>query len=124
MEDDGKGEQEEHKARLHAAQAALGRLDELLVEEWATKEAIGRIRDHYADRARHLAEELDLVIEELGTPADGHDPHHLEVEQRVRREVLAAEREVIIRLRDEGTIGDEALRAIERDLDLEELRLG
>ena len=121
--DDGGAEREQHKARLHAAQAALGRLDELMLEEWATEEAIGRIRDHYADRARHLAEELDIVLDELGSSEDGHDPHHLKVEQRVRREVLAAEREVIIGLRDEGVIGDEALRAIERDLDLEELRL-
>ena len=37
--------------------------------------------------------------------------------------LLPTERRVIISLRDEGTIGDEALRAIERDLDLEELRL-
>lgn len=42
--------------------------------------------------------------------------------QRLQRELLRAEREVVIRLRDEGGLGDEALRRIERDLDLEELR--
>lgn len=120
---DGDGEREERKARLHAAKAVLARLEELVDEEWATEEAIGRLRDHYVDRARHLADDLGVAIESLGVHADGHDAHHLLVEKRVRRELIATERRVIIRLRDEGTIGDEALRSIERDLDLEELRL-
>ena len=121
--DDGDGEREEHKARLHAAKAVLVRLEELVAEEWATAEAVGRLRDHYTDRARHLADELGLVIEALGPHEDGHDDGHLLAEKRMRRELIATERRVIIGLRDEGVIGDEALRAIERDLDLEELRL-
>jgi CPA1 family monovalent cation:H+ antiporter len=43
---------------------------------------------------------------------------------RVQRELLGAERALVIGLRDRGAIGDEALRRIERDLDLEEARLG
>ena len=39
------------------------------------------------------------------------------------REVIEAQRRELVRLRDEGTIGDEARRAVERDLDLEEARL-
>lgn len=121
--DDGGAEQEEHKARLHAAKAVLHRLEELVNEEWATEEAIGRLRDHYTDRARHLADELGLAIEALGPHDDGHDNGHVLVEKRLRRDLIATERRVIIGLRDEGTIGDEALRAIEHELDLEELRL-
>jgi hypothetical protein len=37
-----------------------------------------------------------------------------------RRELLEAEREAIVSLRDEGTISPEVMRRIERDLDLEE----
>lgn len=121
--DDGKAEHEEHKARLYAAKAVLLRLEELVTEEWATEEAISRLREHYLDRARHLADELGLAIEALGPHEDGHDNGHLVAEKRLRRDLIATERRVIISLRDEGTIGDEALRAIEHDLDLEELRL-
>ena len=38
--------------------------------------------------------------------------------------VVAAQREAIIQLRDDGVIGDEALRRVERDLDLEAVRTG
>jgi len=38
-------------------------------------------------------------------------------------ELFRAQREALVRLRDEGEISDEALHRIERDLDLEESRL-
>jgi hypothetical protein len=38
--------------------------------------------------------------------------------------VVAAQREAIIQLRDDALIGDEALRRVERDLDLEAVRSG
>jgi hypothetical protein len=41
-----------------------------------------------------------------------------------RRELLAAEREVVLSLRDEGKISPVVMRRIERDLDLQEARLG
>jgi monovalent cation/hydrogen antiporter len=41
-----------------------------------------------------------------------------------RRELLAAEREAILSLRDEGKISPEVMRRIERDLDVQESRLG
>jgi monovalent cation/hydrogen antiporter len=41
-----------------------------------------------------------------------------------RRELIAAEREAILSLRDEGKISPEVMRRIERDLDLEESRIG
>jgi len=41
-----------------------------------------------------------------------------------RRELLAAEHEAIVSLRDEGSISPEVMRRIERDLDLEESRVG
>jgi len=41
-----------------------------------------------------------------------------------RRELLAAERAAVLSLRDEGKISPEVMRRIERDLDLQESRLG
>lgn len=43
--------------------------------------------------------------------------------KRFRRELIEAEREAVLRLRSEGKIGDEVMRQIERDFDLEESRL-
>lgn len=37
--------------------------------------------------------------------------------------MIAAQRAAVIELRDRGEINDETLRAIERELDLEELRM-
>jgi CPA1 family monovalent cation:H+ antiporter len=41
-----------------------------------------------------------------------------------RRELLAAEREAIVSLRNRGEISPEIMRRIQRDLDLEESRIG
>jgi hypothetical protein len=44
--------------------------------------------------------------------------------QRLLRELLRAQRITLLELRNEGVIGDEAMHRIERDLDLEESRMG
>ena len=41
----------------------------------------------------------------------------------IRRAVIDAERSAVLKLRDQGAIDDEVWRRIERDLDLEELRM-
>ena len=43
--------------------------------------------------------------------------------QRLQQEALQMERQTIIRLRNERVINDDALRRIQRDLDLAEARL-
>ena len=40
----------------------------------------------------------------------------------IRRAVINAERLAVLELRDRGEITDDVLRAVERDLDLDELR--
>jgi hypothetical protein len=42
---------------------------------------------------------------------------------RLQLELIAAERQQVVALRDQGAIGDDVMHRIERDLDLEELRL-
>ena len=42
---------------------------------------------------------------------------------RVAREASQTERRVLMRLRDEGKIGDETVRAVERELDLAETQI-
>jgi CPA1 family monovalent cation:H+ antiporter len=60
--------------------------------------------------------------------ADGSDhleEHRARAEsmQRLRQELISVERTTVIGLRDQGVINDAALRRVERDLDLEEIRL-
>ncbi|MDQ4146962.1 MAG: hypothetical protein M3120_04640 [Pseudomonadota bacterium] len=43
--------------------------------------------------------------------------------QRVLRELLSAERQALLALRNEGQINDEVRRCIEQELDFEEARL-
>jgi CPA1 family monovalent cation:H+ antiporter len=43
--------------------------------------------------------------------------------QRLRRELIDAERHAVVELRNTGDIGDEVMRRVERDLDLEISRL-
>ena len=115
LEQDGSLSREHAKAHLVAARAALSRLDELANEEWAPDDALTQLRSHYAHKLERLTEAMDGAGEER---YDGHEP----TQQRLRQEVLAAERAAVIDLRDRGRIDDETLRLVERELDLEEQR--
>jgi CPA1 family monovalent cation:H+ antiporter len=116
LEQDSSLSREHAKAHLVAARAALSRLDELASEEWVPDDALTQLRVHYAHKLERLTEVMDGAGEER---YDGHEP----IQQRLRQEVLAAERAAVIGLRDRGRIDDETLRLVERELDLEEQRL-
>ncbi len=112
--DDGSTEHDEIHAREATIQAALGRL-EGLAEEWPGHlELIDQLRARYQHAAEHL--EHDHDAEEV--PRDQEWVEH----DAIRRAVIDAQRVAVIDLRDRGVIGDVALRRVERDLDLEELR--
>jgi len=116
VKSDDSAEREEAKARLIAARAALARLDELSRQEGVSQELVERLRSMYRHRAEHLKAQL-------GGADDGSSPEHLAAHQRLKLELIDAERHAVIHLRNQGVINDEVLRRIERDLDLEELRL-
>ena len=44
--------------------------------------------------------------------------------RRLRAGMIGAERRILVRLRNEGTISDEVLRELEQELDLEAIRAG
>jgi Na+/H+ antiporter len=116
LEDDGLEEKEDTKARIYAADAALRRIDELADEDWVREETAERMRGLYNfRRSRFLAR------------FDGDDDGSIEQQstdyQRLRRELLEAERSAVVGLRREGRISDEVMRRVERDLDLEDSRL-
>jgi CPA1 family monovalent cation:H+ antiporter len=57
----------------------------------------------------------------LGDQAAGEPP--TVAYRRVRREMVEAEREILVRLRNEGAVDDEVVRSLQRELDLEEALL-
>ncbi|MFD0689261.1 Na+/H+ antiporter [Actinomadura fibrosa] len=104
-------------AQHAAANAALERLAELTAREELDESVVTRLRE--------LAEQRQLrAWERLG---GGTGPEGEEVPtttyRRLRREMLAAERGVFIRLRDERRIDDEVLQRVLHELDLEEVAL-
>ena len=116
LEDDGLERKEDTKARIHAAEAALERLEELLDEDWVRPETADRLRGLYTFR-----------VERFRARYDGEDDGQIERQsqdyQRLRRELLEAERAAVVGLRRDGRISDEVMRRVERELDLEDSRL-
>ena len=116
LEDDGIADREETKARIRAAEAAIARLDELEREEWVREDTAERLRGLYRFRADRFRARYD----------DGDDGA-LEMRsqdfQRLRRELLDAERDAVIHLRRTGVISNDVWIRVSRDLDLEDQRL-
>lgn len=106
----------ESSARIRAADAAIKRIEELMDEDWVREESAKRMRSLYEFRVRRFSAHFD-------EDDDGEIERGSRAYQRLRREVLNAERAEIIRLRNQGIINDEEMRRIERDLDLEDARL-
>jgi monovalent cation/hydrogen antiporter len=113
--DDG-AEREDAKARIKAADAALQRLAELEGEEWVYDDTAERLRGSYRFRRNRYQARLD------GIDDDGVEDRSQRY-QRLRRELLDAEREAVLRLRNEGVITEDVMHRVERDLDLEDSRL-
>jgi hypothetical protein len=108
-------EREEATARAAATEAAIARIDEL-EREWPThRPLIEQLRAMYDHRAQHLPGGRDSAEVDLDQELVEH--------KLIREAVIGAERAAVIELRDRGVIHDEVLRRLERDLDLEELRM-
>ncbi|MET9688571.1 Na+/H+ antiporter [Streptomyces sp. NPDC006514] len=106
----------EAQAQSEASRAAEERLAELLEEpENSTlpPPLADRLRTVMERRRNAVWERLGEVNPETGESAD-------DVYRRLAREMIAAEREVFVTLRDDRRIDDEMLRALLRRLDLEE----
>jgi CPA1 family monovalent cation:H+ antiporter len=116
--DDGDSRRHEDEVRVRAAEAALARIDELEGEDWVREDSAERLRDLY----EHRLERFRRRAEADGAP--GHLDERTADFARLRAALIEAEREAVLDLRRRGEIAEEAMRRIERDLDLEETRLG
>jgi CPA1 family monovalent cation:H+ antiporter len=116
LEDDGSSEREEAKARIKAAQAALDRIEEIAAEGWAYEDTLERARGQYRFRTNRFSARYH------GNDGDGAEARSQQY-QRLRRELLEAERSAVIALRNEGVINEEVMHRVQRDIDLEASRL-
>ncbi|MFE4961800.1 Na+/H+ antiporter [Streptomyces sp. NPDC056660] len=105
----------EANAQAQASRAAENRLGELLSDER------NELPPPLADRLRSVLERRrNAVWERLGqtNPVTGESVD--DTYRRLSRDMISAEREVFVRLRDKRYIDDEMLRTLLRRLDLEE----
>jgi CPA1 family monovalent cation:H+ antiporter len=106
---------EESHARQDLIQQALRRI-ETLATEWPTHQPlIDQLRTSYQHRAEHE----EQLHEAPSTEAEQELVEH----RAIRRAVIDAQREALLTMRDRGVIDDDTVRAIERELDLEEVRM-
>ncbi len=116
LERDDIDEREDAKARIHAVDAGLARLEELVDEDWVREDTVERMRGLY-----------DFRRTRFGARLDGSDDGGIEARsqdyQRLRHELLEAERSAVVALRNEGRISEDVMQSVTRDLDLEESRL-
>jgi monovalent cation/hydrogen antiporter len=116
LQGDDAEEREEVRARLAAADAALARLDELAGEEWTRDDTVERLKGLFQFRRRRLKARAGIWED------DGAEDRSLAY-QRLVRELLEAQRGAIVRLRNQGVISNDVMHRIERELDLEDIRL-
>lgn len=114
-DDDGFG-REEVIARKRAARAALEQIEALSGEEWARDDTLERLRGLYRYRYNRYASRFDEQLDQDGIERRSADF------LRVSFAIIQAQRDELDRLRRDGTISDEVMRVVERELDLEEQR--
>ena len=117
VEDGSEEENEELRARLVIARAALERVDELETEDWTRDASIERVRRLYEFRQRRFKIRAGKIEDE-----DGLEESSLAY-QRMMHEIYAAQRQALVGLRNGREISGEVMRRVERELDLEESRL-
>ncbi len=115
----GSDEEELHElavARALTASAALRRLDALEAEDPALGDAVRLLRDRHRHRLHRYQARARQTRHE-------RDERAAAAYRRARQEMIDAERDEVIRLRDRGRISDDVMRQVQRDLDLEQLLL-
>jgi CPA1 family monovalent cation:H+ antiporter len=113
--DVGLGRAEAH-ARQRLVDAAMHRLDELDPVWPGHRPLLEQLRETY----RHRSEHADR---QRASGASDNEDRELIEHREIRRTILDAEREALLRLRAAGEVPEELLRDLERELDLEERRM-
>jgi CPA1 family monovalent cation:H+ antiporter len=115
IKQDGHEHEIEQSARLKIASSVIEHIEEnysLALSD----EVLNQIKTKYEIRVQRIMKDKDQALKKL-------DDQEIIEFHRIQQELLDKERQLVIRLRNDGAIGDEALRKIEYELDLEETRL-
>jgi CPA1 family monovalent cation:H+ antiporter len=119
--DSGAAAHQELHARRAAVEAAMAQIEQLRDEWPAHLPLLDSLQAQYNHRASHLGHDHESDADGLANTEAAEQElveHH-----RIRRAVIDAERAAVLELRERGELDDEVWRQIERDLDLEELRM-
>jgi CPA1 family monovalent cation:H+ antiporter len=103
-------------ARQQLVDAALRRIDQLYPVWPDHRPLLDRLRDTYQHRSEHVERQRDAS-------GSGEEDREIIEHREIQRTVIDSEREALLRLRAEGAIDDDVLRALERELDLDERRI-
>jgi len=118
---DHSGETEQLEARVFTTEQALARLAELEARGTIPEPVVERVRGYFQDK---LADHRAQLEQETGSGLrERPELFKTIAEQRVWWELARAEREALLALRQQRRIGDEALRELQRDIDLLEARI-
>jgi CPA1 family monovalent cation:H+ antiporter len=136
LRDDGRAEDEEAHARLVAVEEGLRVLDEDAVRDGPYPEVVRYLRQRHRQRARRWAAREEQRFG--GRPHDGEERHMVaapshdagalderraEAYRRLRTRMIEREQQAVVALRDQGVIGDDVMRRVQHDLDLEAMLL-
>jgi len=126
----GEDDTEEAHARRVAAEAGLRRLEEAARSDGPDATAVEHLRRKHAERLRRWASRdrekhgvRDAEHRGLAKVSGDGAEQHAASYRSLRTAMIAAEREAIVDLRDRGAIGDDVMRRIQRELDLETMLL-
>jgi CPA1 family monovalent cation:H+ antiporter len=132
LQSDSKSEEEEAHARLAAAEAGLRVLDAERFRDTQYQEVVRYLRQRHRQRARRWAareqrrqahppneSQHETFVAAPSHEAGALDDRRAVEYRRVRAEMIDAERRALLDLRDRDVIGDDVMRRIQRDLDLE-----
>jgi Na+/H+ antiporter len=110
------GAHDEAHARAATAEAALALMPDLRARWPGHAELVDRLKAEYEHRVQHEEEHHDGELGAADTELFEH--------RQIKQELIDAEREEAHAMYTRGVINDVVLRALERDLDLAELRAG
>ena len=108
----------EANAQHRAVRAGISRLDQLIAEEATPPpdDIVDKLRTYAEHRSNGAWERIGGGNSAAETPSALY--------RRLRTEMIRAEREEFVSMRDRGELDDEVLRVVVRDLDLEEAQFG
>jgi CPA1 family monovalent cation:H+ antiporter len=116
FQDEGVELREEREALIRASEAAMSRLLDLDNSVIIHPQLMDRVRAPYEERLTRL------TAEAVEDPECKLTEGESEAYRRLRGQALAAERQAVVKLRNEGKISEEVLHKVQEALDLEALQ--